>query len=102
MAEQYTPGPWEVEAGKVVAPEQPKRVWGENKQYSGNFIVCQPHLYVSSDRAAQEANAQLISAAPDLLDALERLVHMAECNTTPGPNTLAQARAAIAKARGEA
>lgn len=44
------------------------------------------------------ANMCLMAAAPDLLDALERLIHMAECNTTPGPNTLAQARAAIDKA----
>lgn len=47
-----------------------------------------------------EANARLIAAAPELLDVLTRLIHMAECNTTPGPNTLAQARAAIAKAQG--
>jgi hypothetical protein len=45
--------------------------------------------------------ARKAAAAPDLLDALERLVHMAECNTAPGPSTLAQARAAIARARGE-
>lgn len=53
----------------------------------------------------QEQRDMWMEAAQDtatqdvLLDALERLVHMAECNTTPGPNTLAQARAAIAKAR---
>lgn len=39
------------------------------------------------------------SITADLLDALERMAHMAECNTAPGPNTLEQARAAITKAR---
>ncbi len=51
---------------------------------------------------SHDKDERIRQAAPELLDALERLVHMAECNTMPGPNTLAQARAAIAKARGEA
>jgi len=46
------------------------------------------------------ANALLFGAAKDLLDALERLVHTAECGILPGPNTLAQARTAITKAKG--
>ena len=37
----------------------------------------------------------------ELTDVVERLVHMAEEGSVPGPNTLAQARAAIAKAKGE-
>ncbi len=40
---------------------------------------------------------RLRTESKELLDALERLVHLAECNTSPGPNTLTQARAAIAK-----
>ncbi len=40
---------------------------------------------------------RLRNESKELLDALERLVHLAECNTSPGPNTLTQARAAIAK-----
>lgn len=46
------------------------------------------------------ANGLLFAAAPDLLDSLERFIHMAECNTIPGPNTIAQAKAHITKARG--
>lgn len=40
----------------------------------------------------------LLNERNELIDALGRLVHLAECNTFPGPNTLAHARAAIAKA----
>ena len=56
---------------------------------------------MSTHTNADEANARLIAAAPDLLDALERLLHMAEEGSIPGPNTLNQARAAIAKAKCE-
>ena len=55
--------------------------------------------HIDADEA--EANARLIAAAPELLDALGRLLHMAEEGSIPGPNTLNQARAAIAKAKGE-
>lgn len=48
-----------------------------------------------------EMYVYLLAAAPDLLDALERMVHMAESNTVPGRNTLNQARAAIRAARGQ-
>jgi hypothetical protein len=52
------------------------------------------------ERAVGEI-ARLEAENADLRDVLERLIHMAECNTIPGPNTLAQARTAIAKARQE-
>jgi hypothetical protein len=45
---------------------------------------------------------ELFGIAADLLDALERLVYLADERTWPGPNTLAQARAAIAKAKADA
>jgi len=53
---------------------------------------------MSTHTNADEANARLIA---ELLDALGRLLHMAEEGSIPGPNTLNQARAAIAKAKGE-
>ena len=43
----YTPGPWAIRGGQVVAPEQPFVVYGGKGEYSKPFIVCQPHLYVN-------------------------------------------------------
>ena len=83
MSEQYTPGPWR--AINITG------VWIVGRD-DGHLLTKIPAGSIDA-----EANARLIAAAPDLLDALERLVHLAECNTSPGPNTLTQARAAIAK-----
>ena len=53
----------------------------------------------------QEANARLIAAAPDLLEALEELADLVDCirsgDYTPDSFTTQPARAAIAKATGE-
>lgn len=84
----HTPGPWSEFAE------------------SGDYWIAQvvedgmPGAVVCDSVGISGSDTSLICAAPELLDALERLVHMAECNTTPGPNTMAQARAAIAKAKG--
>lgn len=87
-------------SGQIVARHEEKRL---------DHIVCDLTCACSEvmSKNADEAGEVLVTllnramAVPDLLDALERLVHMAECNTLPGPNTLAQARTALAKARGE-
>lgn len=50
-----------------------------------------------------QANARLIAAAPELLEALEELIAMNNCNydRTIQENGYKKARAAIAKARGK-
>ena len=57
-------------------------------------------LFVAS-RIEQEADARLIAAAPDLLEALQACVDSQECNGYIGTQTLTEANAAIAKALGE-
>lgn len=82
----YTPGPWAADANFVAAPS------------ADQFIVmCRG--------ADGEANARLISAAPELLAALRALADAVEHYTNATPEDwpeLAAARAAIAKATGEA
>lgn len=100
---QHTPGPWTVQN---LEPSTIGHDWvdGPNRR---RIAVCSeivgsgPHGYcqlVDTDEIA--ANARLISAAPDLLDALKRMVDV------PGGEdgdfrAIAAARAAIAKATGE-
>ena len=79
MKSQFTPGPWHL---------------GYNKHdasiHNGVTIAI-----VCDDATHWKANARLISSAPDLLSALERLVHpMAD------DDDLDYAREVIAKARG--
>jgi hypothetical protein len=65
----------------------------------GGHIASVPMTYDGRDQAL--ANARLLAAAPDLYDALERLVYCIENGIEIGPNTAAQARAALGMARGE-
>ena len=53
-------------------------------------------------RGNEEANARLIAAAPELLEALESMVAWANSNGTGGGYPGSQVAAAIAKAKGAA
>ena len=87
---KHTPGPWEVKqfggpqisgpAGYAV-----RTMWGA--------------LHVDDLQGQDAANARLIAAAPDLLEALEELIGDTEWGCYRA--TYLKARAAIAKARGE-
>lgn len=86
---KHTPGPW-----KTHLTDDTLVVDG-----NGLVIAHMGGLYLGDD-SPMEANARLIAAAPDLLAALE--VIAADSRWTSGEPTLMQARAAIAKAKGEA
>lgn len=88
-----TAGPW-----KWGGSERTTSVWV--KTADGKTRVC---TVVTGD--SDLSNARLISAAPDLLHALETLAHIAEHplpygNAVELAHRLTRARAAIAKARG--
>ena len=94
MAEaKHTPGPWLADGASV---------YEERDDFS---VICN---FWSSSLPEWEANARLIAAAPDLLEALEQLVieydDVELANAEPSSLTAAfnAARAAIAKAKGEA
>jgi hypothetical protein len=89
MKSHYTPGPWNPHrsvSGFVIVYSD-----GENRSHVARLFdsaLCEEHGSI-------EANAHLISAAPDLLSALERLTHpMAD------DEDLDYARSIIAKAKG--
>ena len=85
----HTPGPWEAEGDYVFAP-----------------IVGYDARIARVTDIDSEANARLIAAAPDLLEALREAVgwmqHVPGIADSVGQIILDDARAAIAKARGEA
>lgn len=99
MHSKHTPGPWDVDEG--------------DKSTIYELDAANPIAEVFSDRSAEEneANARLIAAAPELLDALTALLDEAEdvfvCMADATgidrhnlPPQFAAARAAIAKAEG--
>lgn len=103
MSAQHTPGPWEwPDDGGVREFE----IFGPD----GTLICeCSWHGCPLGEVGALVANAALIAAAPELLEALENLdsaiwrcVDAAEIEGTPVEDASNAARAAIAKATGAA
>lgn len=100
---QHTHGPWEVKDGTMVG------VLSQEMDQTYGMVI--PHADTYGPNA--EADAHLIAAAPDLLEALERAiaplkiaVKLSSWRQDPTPlecsHALEDAKAAIAKARGEA
>ena len=97
MSAQHTPGPWYIDRyhNQVLIVDA-----------SGNQVAnCAPARWTNRDEQVPlaEANARLIAAAPDLLDALKMSESAVEqlCTGQDAANcwvTLATIRAAIAKA----
>ena len=105
----HTPGPWKYETriqrGTYSQPVKgsPIRYYVTGPRPSPNFaepIIC--HLGPTYERA--EADARLIAVAPELLEALKKIVAWHDCfPPTSGEEDLpiiSQARAAIAQAEG--
>jgi hypothetical protein len=103
MTAQHTPGPWKVKAGT-------------NAVLAGRKQICS-HVNAASalpvnmleDQEIAQANARLIAAAPELLDALQELTQIASVleatclgDSRAKENRMDRARAAIAKATGAA
>jgi hypothetical protein len=81
----YTAGPWEFR-------EEPTPQVEKFSVYANGRLVTEVH--------ESEANARLISAAPELLDALENLHNACEYWEDQNDPVLFNARIAIAKATG--
>jgi hypothetical protein len=77
---KWTPGPWEAKRGNAGA-QHPLFVWSDDRD---------------GFRPWTDPDAHLIAAAPDLYAALELLL-----SVSTDHNHIDQARAALAKARGE-
>ena len=92
----HTPGPWEV----IEAPEGTRTFF--RVQSGGGLPIARVSHYIADDGEyidGGEANARLIAAAPDLLDALKNAVKVLE-RKAPDSLDLIEARAAILRAEG--
>jgi hypothetical protein len=93
----HTPGPWisidtDGEHHAIVSPDS------DQDHFT---IIC-----IGPDDAAENSNARLIAAAPELLAELENCLAIVESEAAQGPTIkyrrdIATARAAITKAKGE-
>lgn len=99
----HTPGPWHVEVWDYSHASPPRKEL--NVQNGSNLLATvawdegKENPYTVQTAEAQ-ANARLIAAAPEPLEALREAKKLMEANGWAGhaPNTIALMRAAIAKA----
>ena len=98
---KHTPGPWVFEARDGDHPLNDQDGWGCDGLWAvdGGFILGAGPGWDSSYVAPDDADARLIAAAPELLEALVDLVAFYPPDSTDAAVT--SARAAIAKATGE-
>lgn len=93
---QHTPGPWSVVKDRF----NNSQVYAENRNILDDLPI--------ADNIIEKANASLIAAAPELLEALQRHTAVSSCDghgcTGSGKGVddcpYCQGRAAIAKAEG--
>jgi hypothetical protein len=90
MSSKHTPGPWFAH-GRYIGTKNHKSAIGECRSASGCW----------SDDEPASANARLIAAAPDLLDAALSTIDTIEGGPTQVADAITALRAAIAKATGE-
>ena len=99
MTKQHTPGPWRW-------VPQPDYSWQyqDLMSASGEVVLSGEEAPDPSGIEISHADARLIAAAPDLLEALEALMVTIDAQINAGlrwdPEEVAAARSAIAKARG--
>jgi hypothetical protein len=93
--DKHTPGPWRV---GTPGPNGCHTVGTER----GLMVAMVAHSINLPDQMAEATeNARLIAAAPDLLEALQRLWEASEGGSDEEIRARIHARAAIAKAQGE-
>ena len=84
---KHTPGPWRVDGSAIIGKEPP-----------GDGVCVVPLIWYGPERRAEiEANARLIAAAPEMLEALECLA--SEVYEAGDPTAIENAYAVIAKAK---
>ena len=89
---KHTPGPWSVEKSNL-GPE----IWNQNTRVARVNINHEYH----ADMVDDQANARLIAAAPELLEALEAILEaMPAQMSLDGEQLRSDAIAAIRKATG--
>lgn len=90
---KHTPGPWRHEGSEVWAT----RAMRINNISAGTPMIATVCKHEDAEQFDYDANARLIAAAPELLEALQLMIDKYEFGGWPA-STITVARAAIAKA----
>lgn len=107
MNATHTPGPWRYHLGRGAEPRF--HIQTKCGYQIGSTTALNGHKMAREENEAREANARLLSAAPELLEALQELfkhcamVHSQwgdNCNRAEADAAIKMGRAAITKATG--
>lgn len=86
---EYTKGPWVNVGGWVDAKDKK------------DGVICSLGAVDRKDETTSNANANLIAAAPDLMEACEEFVRKCESGEVRSKRSYQQMKAAISKAKGD-
>jgi hypothetical protein len=98
MSSKHTPGPWtySLNTGVVRSESNDLPKWSHH-------VICDLRRWShEGDTFIHPGNARLIAAAPELLEALKEMLEVWEEDHAYGATHADKARAAIAKAEGQA
>lgn len=98
MSAKHTPGPWK-NHGRIAQPGLP------HSAVAAKTLLARVYSEAFGDSEQETANANLIAAAPELLESLEQMLRLATRNDIPESEQLEIAGRAIdvlQKARGAA
>ncbi len=99
----HTHGPWNICTTTICGIVTHWHITGD--KHGSVYPICNHAIEIEPDGSEQLANARLIAAAPELLDALKsiiiKLCDMNECPALIWPSEFEKADHAIAKAEGE-
>ena len=101
---KHTPGPWYAEKNGLIWRRPPSDLYENGGSVAGDQPVAKAHAGWYGEGLEPypvQANARLIAAAPELLEALEGCIDLMDNGGTWSLEDQAAARAAIAKAKGE-
>lgn len=104
MSEKHTPGPWTFSRWDQFGDTRFYVAQAQGAPYTPNYsdVATLIAETVSGERVRiQEANARLIAAAPELLEALKYMLEVCPAINNQGEEAHCKARAAIAKATGD-
>lgn len=104
----HTPGPWRVDANKTLGAYGVWTNYGDHKGFDGSLYpsqicsVLDGGIARCDDKDKRDANARLIAAAPDLLEACEAaLMNLDEIHGRERQWACDRLEKAIAKAKGQ-
>lgn len=94
---KFTPGPWEVSSGLIITAADGSDIAEVVTRRHGDAPILAASMAAHNER---KANAALMAAAPELLEAVQRMLRWMGLGCDIPPSSITLARCAAEKATG--